>query len=122
MANFERVEFDGRRENNEILVAEAAGLHLIRRAEQVHIDLEAAAEKPGSGIAQVAVRFEHGLGDWFLVASEHGIDSRLRFPPEVRYFRFRVEARQKLTKLVHGARVRRHFHFALRPAEIGSAL
>ena len=81
--------------HDEIVVAEAARLHLIGRSQQVHVNLEAAPQIAAGGVARVGVHLQHGAGDGLVILRDHLVVERLGALPGFRQIGFPVERRQQ---------------------------
>ena len=79
------------RDHHEIFVAEAARLHLIRRAQQVHVNLETASQIAAGGVARVGVHLQNGADHRLVILLDHLVIERLRALPGLGQIGFPIE-------------------------------
>ena len=112
------VRFGRRRHHDKVFVPVTAGVDLVGSGEQVHVNLEAAAEGPPCGTAHIGVHQRQGVQDRAVVARERLFESRLCLAPKLRDAGFPIEPREQFRKPLQGFHVRRKFPRPVAPAEI----
>ena len=82
-------------------------MHLVGSTQQIYIDLKTSAPRAASGIPQVKIRLQKGLGHRLVILGDHAIELRLGglpFPIEVGLFPKLGEQRDELFQGVGSGR------------------